>query len=1159
MRRSIQQIRDAVLMLCIFFLATSQMYGQQASASVNGVVYDNTGAMVVDATIKLANVDTAVARTTTSNRSGTYLFLNVTPGTYTLGVEKVGFASIAQSQVKLDVNQTATFDFHLTVGETQQTVNVEADAVGVESSTAELGTVINTKEVNDLPLNGRNFTQLLTLTPGVAPVTLDQTGSGGGGFAGNALGSFSFPAINGQRVRSNIFLLDGVNNENTFLSSNNYTPIPDAIGEFKVQTHNDDSQYGGVVGGIINVVSKSGTNHYHGSAWEFLRNEKLDANAYFSKFDPNNLRNRDPLRQNVFGASLGGPVSIPKLYNGKDRTFFFAAYEGYRFRGANQLKQRSASPAMRGGDFGAICSEGFVAGICSNLDHQLFDPYSTVPDPAHTGAFLRSPFSNNKITRPLDPTALAYQSIFPQGNPDSTDPFYTAFAPGGVKRDQDEGQIRIDQNLGNKDQIFGRFAKYYQLDDLAQTVVQRHLAPIYGYNWTVHETHTFGANAILDLYVARNYGNNEQTLSVPNEPALISALQKTGVSAAFLSLGESNRAPAIGFSVGGYESVGFQQSQNTSLADVWEYGGNFTKVLSRHIVKVGGAITTNGFYSPIRGSHETFNPQQTAGLGANVGHGGDAYASFLLGAPENAGNRIVNETVHGGYSNNAYIHDQWKATKNLTINLGLRYDLKLWPIYGSGNDLYTGEPNPLTGQYILTALPPTCSATQGAPCIPAGSFVDNGGRPTPYNGLPPHVIVTPNANHAIINNDYGNIAGRVGLAYRINDKLALRAGYGRFFDTWGAAAQDSQNFNGNWPATNLELNGLNPNTVTDPITNPLHLGSGGGIIYPSADPYHAGTWSVDPNYKTPYSDQYNFGLQQELPGNTLLDINYVGSISSRLDVTDVLNVAKPGPGDPVAREPFPYMGNAWFQQSIGNSNFNALEVSVNKRATRNLAFLVSYTWSKSIDDGCSGDIGAGCSVQNVYDRSGDRSVSNFDLTNVFSGSFTANSPYGKGRRLSNGFANAVVGGWALNGIVTMHSGVPFDIGAANNIPNICNCANTERASLSGDPRVTGAKNINTTWFNTKAIVTPAPFTFGNMGRNSLRADRWRNTDLSLFRQFNVGLGESRYFEFRAEAFNVFNNVVFGTPIQNMSDPLFGRVRGTGNAPRQLQLALKIVF
>ena len=387
--KSFQTTFAAVFAAMLFLVAQPLLtYAQQASATINGVIYDQGGAAIAAARITVINVDTAVQRTVATNGSGAYVFLNVTPGVYTVAVEATRFEPETQSKVKLDVDQTATFDFHLKVGQAQQTVNVEADALTVIPPLRARISRRSVKEVVDLPLNGSNFTQLLTLTPGVAPVTLDQTGSGGGAFVGNALGAFSFPAVQGARVRSNIFLLDGVNNQNTFLSTNNYTPIPDAIGEFKVQTHNDDTQFGGVVGGIVNVVSASGTNRYRGTVWEFLRNEKLDANTFF-----NNLpaagggiqHPRDPLRQNVFGAAGGGPVSIPKLYNGKDRTFFFASYEGYRNRGVNQLSQISASPAMRAGDFGVLCTEGFVNGVCSNLNHQIFDPNSSVARSGHAG------------------------------------------------------------------------------------------------------------------------------------------------------------------------------------------------------------------------------------------------------------------------------------------------------------------------------------------------------------------------------------------------------------------------------------------------------------------------------------------------------------------------------------------------------------------------------------------------------------------------------------------------------------------------------------------------------------------------------------------------------------------------------------------------------
>src|SRR5579883_2999849 len=265
------------LILCgVLLMAGRHGFAQQASANVNGVVSDPTGAAVPNADVSLTNVDTSVARSTRTNSDGAYVFLNVVPGAYTISVSAPGFAPVKQSQVTLQ-------------------------------------------------LNGRNFTQLLTITPGVANVNRDQSGGGGGGFVGNAIGSYAFPSINGSRVRSNTFLLDGINNLNTFLTTYNFEPIIDDVQEFKTQTHNDLTEYGGVTGGIVNVVSKSGTNEYHGSLWEFLRNEQMDARGFFDL-------NRPPLRQNQFGAAAGGPIWIPKIYNGRNRSFFYAAYEAYRQR-----------------------------------------------------------------------------------------------------------------------------------------------------------------------------------------------------------------------------------------------------------------------------------------------------------------------------------------------------------------------------------------------------------------------------------------------------------------------------------------------------------------------------------------------------------------------------------------------------------------------------------------------------------------------------------------------------------------------------------------------------------------------------------------------------------------------------------------------------------
>ena len=1119
----------ALLMLVGLWAGAPPASAQQASAGVTGVITDPAGAVVAGAQIDLMNIDTGVVRNTSANNDGAYVFINVVPGNYTVKVGKPGFATVTESRIHLEVNQTATLDFHLKVGDTQTSVTVEASAVAVESSTSELGTVVSHQEVAELPLNGRNFTQLLTITPGVANVNRDQSGGGGGGFVGNAIGSFAFPAINGSRVRSNTFLLDGINNLNTFLTTYNFQPIVDDIQEFKTQTHNDLAEYGGVTGGIVSVVSKSGTNEYHGTLWEFLRNEKMDARGFFDAA-------RTPLRQNAFGVAAGGPVWIPRLYHGKNRTFFYAAYEGYRRRLFNEAGTLGPTDAMRAGDFSALSTA-------------LYDPHSTIFD-AGTNTYSRSPVPGNKLPgNEISPLALAYQKLVPQAGPLING--NNIYLPARSSTNQDSGSVRADQYFGNSDQLMFRYSRYEQNLQTPNNVIGQGLSQIFGHNLAAHETHTFGPTAVLDVYFGRNYGDDILTTSVPGEDAaFISSIAGLGMSTLFSTLGGKVYAPSM--SMGGYASFPYQALQETGLANVWQFGGTFSKIVGKHTIKFGVDIETNNFHSPIGYANDGFATTQTAGLGANQGVGGNSWASFLLGVPNGAALRNVNEVNHGGWSDAFFVQDQWKVTNRLTINLGFRDDLKIQPIYGSGKDLYTGDANAVTGQYILTAQPPNCSASVGAPCMPNGIYASNG--PSPYSGLPPHVVVAP-SNHRILDNSYADWSGRLGLAYRIKQKLVARGGYGRFYDMWGAVTQLAQNFGGNWPAVATINNpALNQSTITASMGDPLNLGGGGGIVYPRVTFDQVSQWMVDPQFKTPYMDQWNFGIQQELPSNAVLDVNYVGSVGRRLDWGPVQNVATPGPGDSTQRQPFPYMYPQWFDQSVGSSRYNALQVSLNKRSSHGFAFLVSYTLSHSIDDGCS--LGANCNVSNPYNRASDVQVSDVSETNVFSASFSAQSPFGKTGATGSKFVNTLAGGWQLNGIVQFNSGLPFTVTTSNAILNNGGF-NQERANLVGDPNSGG--HTVAAWFNTAAYTNPAPYTYGNSKPNSLRTDWGRNIDLSLFRQFHVGLGEKRYFEFRAEAFNLSNNVVFGYPDSYLPDTNFGRVTSTLNQPRQLQLGLKFYF
>jgi hypothetical protein len=1122
----------------------------QANATVNGVVKDPSGAAIPNARVELTNVNTAVVRTTTTNSDGAYAFPSVVPGVYTMRASAPGFASVSQPPTTLEVSQTATLDFQLKVGTTTQNVTVNAsEGAALETSTSELGTVVSTKEVNDLPLNGRNFTQLLTITAGVANLNVDQNSGGGGNWAGVSIGSYSYPAVNGARNRSNYFMLDGANDLDTIESKYNYEPIVDAVQEFKTQGHNDLAEYGAAAGGIVSVVTKSGTNQFHGALWEFLRNSAMDSRGYFES-------SLAPLRQNQYGASIGGPISIPKLYDGRNKTFFYAAWEGYRFRSASETGVLGPTDAERGGDFSAL-------GV------PIYDPTTTTYDAA-TNSYSRETFTqeynepnaslcggdtNCIPSSRINPISALYQTLIPHagalvnGN--------NIYSSGPEQTNKDSGTVRADQNFGNKDQLMFRYSQDdVQLAD-STDVIGEVATHVFGHNYIGHWTHTFSPTAFWDVYFGRNYGDAITGTGFPGETSsFLGQLQSDGMSTYWMTLNNQLYAPQ--WAPDGYIGLSGSQLQETGLADNWQFGGSFSKILGRHTIKAGGDFETNNFRSPIAYSEAEFGPTQTAGLGANQGVGGDSWASMLLGVPYSADYRNILEVNHGGWIDGVYAQDQIKATNRLTVNLGFRNDMVWTPIYGTGNggNFYTGNANPVTGQYELNALPPNCSATQGAPCIPTGVYTASS-TPAP-GGLPAHAYVDPNSNHRVINNSLGDWAGRVGLDFRVTDKMVVRGSYTRFYDAWATVVQLSQNFGGNWPAVNtIDNAGLNSNVPTAFANDPLGFGNGGAIVYPINDFSQVSQWMVDPNFRTPYMDQWNGGVERELPANTVLDANYVGSVGRHLDWGPAMNVPQPGPGDIQSRRPFPYMMEQWFDQSVGDSRYNALQVTLNKRTSHGVTFLVAYTLSHSNDDGC----GLGYSVchsTNPYNRKGDYGTSDLSQTNAFSAAFVLQSPF---TRSPERAVSILAGGWALNGIGQIGSGQPYTIRTGSDPENVGypSYLNEERVNQVGDPNSGQGLHTPAEWFNTSAFALQQPYTYGDEKRNPLTSDGFRNLDLSLFRTFHVGLGESRFFEFRAESFNLFNRVMFNTPNNTLGGTNFGAVTSQYNSPRQLQMGLKFNY
>jgi hypothetical protein len=805
-------------------LALGSAAHAQSAASVTGTVSDAKGAVIPDAQITITNTATNVQQMAASSSAGTYSIINVAPGSYTIKAVKQGFSTQELTNLTLEVNQAASFNFTLAPGTVSQSIMVSADSSTIESSTAELGEVIATQPVNNLPLNGRNFTELLELTPGVSRVSVAQNSSGGGGFAGQAIGTFTFPSVNGQRNRSNMFLLDGVTDLGSFIGNYNYQPIVDDIQEFKVQSHNDLAEFGQVTGGIVNIVTKSGSNALHGSAWEFLRNSAFDARDYF-------LPSVNPLRQNQFGVSVGGPVTVPHLYNGKNKTFFFFAYEGFRQSQAAQNIVTTPTAAQLNGDFSNLLAKGIV----------IYNPFTTAPDPLHPGSYTRQPFPNNQIPSSLlSPAAELYaKTLFPAPNASlPTGQNLIDTTPTIVDSDSYTG--RIDQSFGDHDLLFGRISSYGQNSSgsdgypgFATT------AALYGYNMIVHESHTFNPTSILELYFGRNIGDDLTQITFPKAPSgFAQTLISSGFSSAFLSGFLSQSAPFIPLiGAPGYlgPGTGDNNLQDTQIANTYQFGGSFTKVLSRNTVKAGGVYATNNSRSPISGASEASSAFQTSNLenptSATGASTGDAMASLLLGLPTSAQRRNVLETEHHGQVDGVFAQDQIQLTSKLAVNVGVRWDVSVWPIYGNtlaDGQGYIGDIDLTNGTYLLSAVPPACSATVGAPCIPGGT-------------LPADVLVTPFANRALHQTDFSNWQPRVGIAFHPFAKTSILAGYSRFYDEWNSVVQFSQNAGGNWPSVSeLNQNTLNTTTVASTLTNPLSQGSG-AVVQPPASPFSART------------------------------------------------------------------------------------------------------------------------------------------------------------------------------------------------------------------------------------------------------------------------------------------------------------------------------
>jgi hypothetical protein len=1095
----------------------------QTTAGVTGTITDNSGGTVPGVTITITNVETTFQRETTSDESGFYQFPLLQPGSYSIAAKKAGFRQVTREGLRLEVNQRATVDFTLQIGTVTETIDVRAAAPLLESGTSSVGQVIESKAVSDLPLNGRNFVQLAILTNGAIGSGYGPQGTIGSGTRADDTRGGAELMVNGNREMSNNYLLDGVDNNFRRNALITVRPTVESIQEFKMQSNLFGAEQGRNSGAAVNVITKSGTNSFHGSAFEFLRNDKLDARNFFNA---KSTSAKPPFRQNQFGGSLGGPVIRNKL-------FFFGDYEGLRkAQGTNTTVNTVPTVAMRQGDF--------------RETRMIFDPATVAPAPEAASRFTRQPFPNNAIpVSRMDPVTARLIQAYPL--PVLTGLANNQFTNPVLVQDYNYGNVRADLNVSSKDTMFARFSPQKAYVQTPTGFGSRNVpglsiplnlhngvgsitpgnATFDNLNAMVAWTHVFNPALLAD--VRMGFGRFDMPNLYPQAEALDTNAPGLGT---LLGVPNSNQVPLSHgvpiFSIAGYNGIGGPSSIPTiRLENTFNPIVNFTNIRGRHTIRFGTNIIRrqiidfqanqgNGSFSFTRTF--TGNPNSAATTG-------DGMATFLLGAYSSMSQD--HQLVWAGYrvlEIGSYIADDVRVNSRFTLNLGLRYEHIPPPVEVADRqmnfDIATGK-------------------------VKIASF---------------------NTDRNVGIRNFGKLfAPRFGFAYQASRNTVVRGGFGVFYNANGSggglyrmhrylpfAASNSvavDEFSANYPRVQA---GLPPIPSTDFATvsnNPV-----GNFL------------TVPANYRPAHAMQFNFGVQQQVPMDIVLKAAYVGNLGRHLDINYNYNQPIPGPGAIPPRRPLfaiaPGVVGVTYTGTDGISGYHALQLSAEKRFAGGLGFLTGYTYSHSIDNvplqqGGGGD---GPVPQDVRFRFLDRGNSSFDIRHRWTQTALYNLPFGKGKRFQSQqrWMNALFGDWQLNLIIILQTGLPFTPALAS---PVANTGTGSRPNRVGDASL--ASPALSRWFNTALDTagapwtTPALFTFGNSGRGVLRGPGRTNVDFSVFKEFPIR--ERMKLQWRVEFFNLPNHPQFDLPNASLGNPVAGTIAGTVGTPRDIQFGLRLVF
>jgi hypothetical protein len=1149
----------------LFLISVAVVWPQTPTGEFTGRVTDPSGAAVAGAKITVTDLATGVERQTESNDTGNYTVPLLPPGKYQLTAQKEGFRPMTQSGYTLNVDQIVRVDFALKLGSVSDTVSVVAETPLIETSTASMGTIIGNQKIANLPLNTRNSYRLSLLAPGViaAPAFGD---------AFNSADSF---IINGGRSNLNEILIDGVSNvpsgANPILVVAMF-PSPDALQEFKVQTTIYSAEYGRTAGGVINMVMKSGTNQIHGSAYDFLRNSILDSNNFFANQAGTPLAS---FKRNQFGGTIGGPIK-------KDVLFYFLSYEGLRLSQAADVTRTVPTAQQQQGDFSHTFA--LSGGTCKPVT--IYDPTSTTP--GANGTYVRTPFPGDKIpVIRLDPVGQKIASYYPLPNT-SGNPCTGAnnfFAQRTLSTNTDQGDARLDWNPNDRNRAFLSLSKraLYTIDP---NFYGNAAEPTVGFNGDYYPSESarldytrvqtpylvfdarFGATRFERHFDQQVPGFDLTTLGFPRWLAN----QVLGPQA----------FPSI--SVAGYAGMGNQGGATSTdqRQTMYSLNASASWVHGKHSIKTGLDARVNQAYEFSTFNNTgafSFTQSFTQGPNANVPSaiGGNGFASLLLGTGTGSVSIVPPVFTSSPYYA-FYIQDDYKITSKLTLNLGLRYDLELGR---------TARNNELSW-WNFTVPSPLATLVPQLPNLRGGlEFVGvNGNSPRQFN------------------TDANNWGPRFGFAYSIDPKTVVRGGYGIFYVPYvGVATGTASGIDGfesttTWPDSNN--NGLTPlyylsNAFPSGVEPPT--GSSEGLLTSIGQTIGATSrdGAIDRGSKVGYVQQWSFTLQRQLPRDLSVEAAYVGSkgtdlmdngwqldqlAASQLTLGTKLQqpVANPFYGiitsGPLSLPTIPYgqlllpypqfNGVYDYRPAAASSIYHSVQASMQKRFADGSSVLVAYTGGKLIDDSSGTSIGAGGAAPehlDVYNRRLDRAVSAQDVSKNLVASFVYAIPFGRGKRFGSNlspFVDNLIGEWQINGIIIYSTGQPIAITAPNNSGSY---STVQRPNQVCDAYLPGRSTASrlSEWFNTSCFSQPAAFTFGDgpATEPNVRTDSVRNIDLSLFKEFPFR--EHVTAQFRAEAFNFFNTPRFSGPGTVLGNAGFGVVSSQANSPRQIQLALRVLF